>query len=121
MVQLVDYQVGSRLGGHPVVVFPSHGVGFVHVDNGTSHAVHTHGACIYARSLFVVALRSPHVEGVELVFQVAFHLGFPAIVLHRLHAYGFERLASYALMIESQDGRMLLVLRREEQKRGARG
>ena len=72
MVQLIDNKISRTFAFWLKITFPSFGIGSLHVDNGATLAVDTHGFGKDTR-----ALAEPDIKGIETSQLVAFNLGGP--------------------------------------------
>ena len=104
MMHLVDDPVGGCEPYGFVVVEPSLRVGVVHIDDGTTLSVHTHGTGKDSGRFVGMFLCPCDVKGIELAFQVAFDGGAPDIVQLRVarHLDGLAGFAAYAFVIEAE-------------------
>ena len=66
VVHLVDNDVGRRLQWRTLVFTPAFGVGGMHVDDGSSAPVHSHGFGVNAGCVTQPAVVYLHIERIEL-------------------------------------------------------
>ena len=112
MMHLVDHEVGRRLYHRMLVAAPMFWVGLLHIDNGTTLAIHAYGL-----GKHTCTLAFTNVESIELTHQIAFYGGSPEFFSCSRHLNGLQSLTVFSLLIDA-DGNFLRIIGGEEGKHG---
>ena len=111
MMQLVNNEIGRRLNDGMLVTAPVFRERLLPVNDGTTFTIDANGLGKHARTL-----ATSHVEGIELVHQVASDSCCPNAVLLR-HLDGLQSLAALSILIDTNH-HLLGISRCKELERG---
>ena len=100
VVHFINHKIGGRRGGHTHVGHPQVGVGVVHVDDGSTSAVHSHSLGKHAGCLVHQFFLGLHLKGVEHAIKVALDVCRPQVFARAFHLHGLHFLATRSLGIE---------------------